>query len=57
VSDEISSCDETACPTAKQEEILRAACVLFEGRDGHIESRYHKDHQKMGRRTGEGGCL
>jgi len=49
--------DNAKRPIDKQEEILRAANVLFEpgqlvevrlkGRDGHIASRYYKDHDKM----------
>jgi hypothetical protein len=48
---------KVAASVSKRDEILRAANVLFEpgqlvevrlkGRDGHIASRYYKDHQKM----------
>ena len=48
---------KVAAPVSKRDEILRAANVLFEprqlvevrlkGRDGHIASRYYKDHEKM----------
>jgi hypothetical protein len=48
---------EAPVPTGKKEEILKAVHVLFEpgqlfelrfkGRDGHITSRYYKDHEKM----------
>jgi hypothetical protein len=57
MSDAASHYDNATRPMGKQEEILRAANLLFEpgqlvevrlkGRDGHIASRYYKDHEKM----------
>jgi hypothetical protein len=57
MSDAASHYDNATRPMGKQEKILRAANLLFEpgqvvevrlkGRDGHIASRYYKDHEKM----------
>jgi len=57
MSDLTSKHKETAVPLDKNEEILKAANVLFEPgqlvevrlkkRDGRIASRYFKDHEKM----------
>jgi hypothetical protein len=57
VSDLTSKHKAAAASVSKRDEIMRAADVLFEprqlvevrlkGRDGHIASRYYKDHEKM----------
>jgi hypothetical protein len=57
VSDLTSKHKDAMVPVSKRDEILRAADVLFgpgqlvevrlKGRDGHIASRYYKDHDKM----------
>ena len=57
MSDATSNNDQATRSMGKNEEILRAANLLFEpgqlvevrlkGRDGHIASRYYKDHEKM----------
>jgi hypothetical protein len=54
---DLTSKHKAAVPVSKRDEILRAANLLFEpgqlvevrlkGRDGHIASRYYKDHDKM----------